>query len=132
MNVLLDTHILLWAIAEDKKLPKQAYDLITNTENKIFYSIASIWETEIKHGLGKMPIDGEELSRYCKESGFELLSVKEEHVFNLKSLKRNEDSPKHNDPFDRIMISQAKTDSLKFITHDTMLPFYNEECIISV
>lgn len=54
------------------------------------------------------------------------------HIFKLKTLKRDESAPKHNDPFDRIMLAQSKEDDYKFITHDSLIPFYNEPCVINV
>lgn len=132
MNILLDTHILLWAITADEKLPIEIFEMITDANNEIYYSIASIWETEIKNTLGKMPITGENLSDYCKKSGFRLLSIEEKHIFALKTLVREESAPKHNDPFDRIMLAQAKVEKYKFVTHDTLIPYYNEECVISI
>lgn len=132
MNILLDTHILLWTLICDDKLPQQAIDLIADEKNKIYYSIASIWEVEIKNSLGKIGITGEELAKYCKEAGFKLMQIRETHIFKLQTLKRDENAPKHNDPFDRIMLAQAKEDDCKFITHDLLMPFYNEPCVISV
>lgn len=123
---------MLWALTRDKKLPQQAIDLITNENNKIYYSIASIWEVEIKNSLGKIAITGEELAKYCKEAGFELMQIRESHIFKLKTLKREESAPKHNDPFDRIMLAQSKEDDCKFITHDSLIPFYKESCVINV
>ena len=130
MNILLDTHILLWALTGDSKLPQLANDLISDNNNLVYYSIASIWEIEIKNSIGKMPISGEDLAKYCKKAGFTLLEIKEPHIFALKSLKRSENAPKHNDPFDRIMLSQDKTENYKFITHDSLIPYYNEPCVI--
>jgi PIN domain nuclease of toxin-antitoxin system len=69
---------------------------------------------------------------YCKQSGFYLLEIKEEHIFQLKTLKRDENAPKHNDPFDRIMLAQAKMENFKFITHDMLIEQYNEPCVIKV
>ena len=132
MNILLDTHILLWTLTHDNKLPQQAIDLITDKKNKIYYSIASVWEVEIKNSMGKIAITGEDLAEYCKEAGFELMQIKEAHIFKLKTLKREKGAPKHNDPFDRIMLAQAKEDDYKFITHDLLMPFYNKPCIINV
>lgn len=106
--------------------------MIADEENKIYYSIASIWEVEIKNSLGKIGITGKELVKYCKESGFELMQIREAHIFKLKTLKRDENAPKHNDPFDRIMLAQSKEDGCKFITHDSLMPFYNEPCVINV
>lgn len=132
MKILLDTHILLWALTHDNKLPPQAIALIADKTHKIYYSIASIWEVEIKHSLGKIAVTGEEVAGYCKEAGFELMQIREAHIFKLKTLQRNEDAPKHSDPFDRIMLSQAKEDDCKFITHDSLMSFYNEPCVITV
>ena len=132
MNILLDTHILLWTLTRDNQLPQRAIELITNEKNKIYYSIASIWEVEIKNSLGKIAITGEELAEYCKEAGFELMQIREARIFKLKTLKREKNAPKHNDPFDRIMLAQSKEDDCKFITHDSLMPFYNEPCVINV
>jgi PIN domain nuclease of toxin-antitoxin system len=130
MNILLDTHILLWVLTGSDKLPQKAIDIISDGNNEIYYSIASVWEVEIKNSIGKMPISGEELVDYCRQAGFKLLEIKELHVFRLKTLNRDETAPKHNDPFDRIMLAQAKTENYKFITHDTLISQYNEPCII--
>lgn len=131
MDILLDTHIILWAIAEDNRLPHKAYDLITSKKNRVYYSIASVWEVAIKHMAHpeKMGISGEDFSEYCQESGYIRLNIRESHIFTLKELCRPENAPKHNDPFDRIMISQAKVESMKFVTHDSLLPYYGEPCI---
>jgi PIN domain nuclease of toxin-antitoxin system len=132
MNILLDTHILLWTLTGDQRLPQQAIDIISDMNNRIYYSIASVWEVEIKNGIGKMPISGEMLVAYCKQSGFSLLGIKEQHIFQLKTLNRDINVPKHNDPFDRIMLAQAKTENFKFITHDMLIEQYNEPCVIKV
>ena len=98
MNILLDTHILLWTLTRDNQLLQRAIELITNEKNKIYYGIASIWEVEIKHSLGKIAITGEELADYCKEAGFELMQIREAHIFKLNTLKREKNAPKHNEP----------------------------------
>lgn len=68
----------------DSKLPQQAIDLIADKNNKIYYSIASIWEVKIKNSLGKIAITGEDLARYCKEESFELMQIRETHIFHKK------------------------------------------------
>lgn len=60
------------------------------------------------------------------------MQIKEAHIFKLKTLKRDESTPKHNDPFDRIMLAQSKEDDYKFITDDSLIPFYNESHVINV
>ena len=132
MTILLDTHILLWTLAGDEKLPEKAVRLIDDYENAIYYRIASIWETEIKHSLGKLPISGKQLSEFCKIADFQLLPIKEEHIYAVSTLVKKDNALKHNDPFDRIMIAQAKTEGCKFITHDSLVAGYAEECIVYV
>ena len=131
MKVLLDTHIVLWAISDDDKLPPNFIKIINDSENEIFYSLVSVWEVAIKHYIKPevMPITEEQFMDNCSLSGFKQLSIRSNHILNIKSLKRNRDSPKHNDPFDRLLISQAKTDGFIFLTHDSLLPYYNESCI---
>ncbi|MBR4569465.1 MAG: type II toxin-antitoxin system VapC family toxin [Candidatus Riflebacteria bacterium] len=132
MKILLDTHIALWAISDDEKIPLNFIKIINNPENEIFYSLVSVWEVAIKHYVKPeiMPITEEQFIDNCYKSGFKQLAIRSNHILNIKSLKRNNDAPKHNDPFDRLLISQAKTDSFLFLTHDSLLADYNESCIM--
>lgn len=134
MKFLLDTHIILWALENNVKLPQRAREVIEDERNKIYYSTASVWEIAIKHMArpDKMHIDGRSFSEKCMASGFEMLPVYDRHVYGLETLARPDDAPPHNDPFDRIMLAQAKTDGLRFITHDLLIPFYHEGCILAV
>jgi PIN domain nuclease of toxin-antitoxin system len=132
MKLILDTHILLWTLTGNQKLPEEARRLISDGENVIYYSIASVWEVEIKHSIGKIAISGKQLSDYCKRAGFKPLEIKEEHIFRLSTLKREENTPRHNDPFDRIMLSQTKTEGFKLLTHDVLISQYNESCVVLV
>ena len=79
-----------------------------------------------------MPISEQEFVELCERVGFAQLSITVEQICLISSLKRPENAPSHNDPFDRLMIAQAKREKLKFITHDTLIPWYNEPCIYSV
>lgn len=134
MKVLLDTHILLWALTNDERLPLVAKNIILQKENEIFYSTASVWETMIKYlkHPEHMPISGIQLSEYCQRSGYSMLPISDKHVFMLEGLQRVEDSPKHSDPFDRLMIAQAKEEGMVFVTHDSLIPDYDEACILFV
>lgn len=132
MRLLLDTHIILWAITDSDKLPDVARKLIIDESNEVFFSLASIWEVEIKHGLGKLPISGKEIYTDCLGSGFTPCKIEMDHIAALTSLTRNEGAPRHNDPFDRMLIVQAKVDNMKLLTHDSLIPDYNEDCILSV
>lgn len=134
MKVLLDTHVLLWAITGSEKLSEQAKKIILSRENDVFYSTASVWEVSIKHSIHpeNMPVSGVKFAQYCQTAGYEMLSIRDEHVYALETLTRKENAPKHNDPFDRIMIAQAKAEEMCFLTHDSLIPFYNEECIMPI
>lgn len=131
MKILLDTHIALWAITDNEKLPYNFINIINDSQNEIFYSLVSVWEIAIKHFIKPeiMPITEEQFIENCSKSGFKQLYIKMNHIFNIKYLKRDINTPKHNDPFDRLLISQAKTDNFMFLTHDSLLSYYNESCI---
>lgn len=134
MRILLDTHILLWALSNDDKLPEKARELIIDEENEIYYSVISLWEVEIKHLAHPdiMPVSAEEISGYCKQSGYNQIIIKENHIFNMRKLKRKKNALPHKDPFDRILICQADVENMVFITHDSLLPDYNKPCILFV
>ncbi len=134
MKVLLDTHIIIWAALNDVRLSQKAKDIIVNPENEIYYSTASVWEITIKHMArpGQMKYSGDYLAEECDKHGYCVLPIENKHVSALATLKRGEDAPAHNDPFDRIMLAQAKAEDMAFVTHDSLIPFYNEDCIIFV
>ncbi len=134
MRILLDTHILLWALSGDVKLPDKARDIILQDENDIYYSTVSVWEATIKHALHpeQMPVSGRALSGYCRQAGYLALAIRDDHVWALETLKRPADAPRHNDPFDRMLIAQAKAEGMVFLTHDGLLPGYHEACVVLV
>ncbi len=134
MRILLDTHILLWAISNDARLPDKARKLIENEENEIYYSIVSLWETEIKRLVHPdvMPVSAEQLAAYCEESGYQRLLIREKHIFALGGLKREENAPPHKDPFDRMLICQASAENMMFVTHDSLITGYKLPCILAV
>lgn len=123
MKLLLDTHIALWAITDDPKLPQSVVSLIMSPNNEIIVSVASIWEISIKHSLGRrsMPVSGNEALGYFQEAGYRLLSVTAEHAAYVDTLP-----PIHADPFDRILIAQAICEPMRLITHDALLSEYGE------
>lgn len=134
MKYLLDTHIVLWALADVKRLNDEIRALIEDTNNIVFYSVVSVWEVAIKHAIhpDQMPLSEEEFVSLCERTGFTELAMKNEHIYTVKTLKYAEKAPRHNDPFDRMLIAQAKKENLSFITHDALLEGYNESCIIMV
>ncbi len=134
MKILLDTHILLWAVSNDVRLPEKAKKLIENMENDIYYSMLSLWEVEIKYLAhpNAMPVSAKELSEYCVESGYQKLPFRESHIFAMAGLEREEGTPAHKDPFDRMLICQASVENMIFVTHDSLIAGYREPCILVV
>ena len=130
MRLLLDTHIALWAIVADPRLPRPAQDLISDPENAIHVSAASVWEITIKHGLARggandMPISGTAALRFFRQAGYELLAVNADHAAAVESLPSL-----HRDPFDRILIAQALLEPLRLMTHDPMVKAYSENALL--
>ena len=79
-----------------------------------------------------MPISEELFTELCRKTGFVQLPIKNEHIFLLKTLKRPMTVPKHNDPFDMMLLSQAKYEKLKLLIHDLRFRYYGENCVMSV
>ena len=131
-EILLDTHMILWAMLDDPKLNDKMRNIIMDPNNTIYYSIASMWEIQIKYDIKKMPISGIEFMHYCEQSGYHKLPIDDLHVVELAGLERDESAPYHNDPFDRILLSQAKAEGFTFLTHDPLFRGYNEPCLVEV
>ena len=134
MRVLLDTHILLWSAFDSPKLPDAVKIMIQEETNEIICSTASIWEVAIKHSANpeRLKFSGLELARYSRAAGYEILPITDSHVAALETLRRKENAPRHKDPFDRILIAQAKAERLVFITHDHLLEGYDEPFIYKI
>lgn len=134
MKLLLDTHILLWALAGDEKLSDKAIELIENVDNDIYYSMISLWEIELKriaHPEANMPT-AKQISEFCEQAGFYQLTIHSKHIFDLQNLKQRNNSPIHKDPFDRLLICQANIENMMLLTHDSLIPTYNSPWIIEV
>lgn len=131
-TILLDTHIILWMFLGDKRLSETAKNIIKESIGSIYYSIASMWEVQIKYGLKKLPISGVEFMHYCEQSGYHKLPIDDLHVAELAGLEREKSAPPHNDPFDRIILSQAKAEGFTLLTHDPFFRGYNEPCVVEV
>lgn len=134
MKLLLDTHLILWALDGSPRLPPQVRYLIEDSSNELFYSVASAWEVQIKHMNAplKMLIDGDSFMNACDNGGLLQLPITGRHVSALKSLARNPEAKSHKDPFDRMLIAQAKADGLLLLTHDSLLSGYDEPCVLVV
>jgi PIN domain nuclease of toxin-antitoxin system len=124
VNFLLDTHVALWVITDSPRLPPSIRNWLGEPEHRLWVSAVSIWEITIKHALarrgeGAMPVSGREALRFFRASGFSLLDVTHDHAAAVEGLP-----PLHADPFDRLLISQALEEPLRFVTHDKALAAY--------
>lgn len=119
---LLDTHALIWLAWEPDKLSEEVIAILANDKNRLFYSPASIQEIAIKLDLGKpdFGFDPEELTHGLVEAGYIELPILSRHAFSLRDLPQD----MHKDPFDRILVSQAKQESLNLITNDMKIIKY--------
>lgn len=133
MKYLLDTHILIWAFSDVERLSKKAFEVISDKENQIFYSILSIFEVEWKyiHRPQGISLNGKQFLKYCDEAKFIQVSLKAEHIFELQNLTRSENFPPHKDPFDKLMLAQSIIEEMIFITHDKRIAEYDAKNILS-
>jgi PIN domain nuclease of toxin-antitoxin system len=119
MRLLLDTHILLWWVMGDRRLPKSIATLIASPESDVAVSAASIWEIVIKRALGRIEIDPEELLSSMTADGFSELPLRYTHALKLDSLPRRRD-----DPFDRLLIAQSIAEGRRLVTTDDRILGY--------
>jgi PIN domain nuclease of toxin-antitoxin system len=121
MKFLLDTHLLLWAAAEPRRLSKQTRALIDNPDNDLLFSAASLWEVAIKRGLGRedFKVDVRLLRRGLLDNGYGELPIISDHVVAIDSLP-----PIHKDPFDRILVAQATVEGVMLLTIDSVVSQY--------
>jgi PIN domain nuclease of toxin-antitoxin system len=129
MRLLLDTHIALWAIIADDRLPAQAQELIEDPANEVFVSAASVWEIAIKYalargGINDMPISGARALQHFRNSGYQMVDVSPADAAAVETLPAL-----HADPFDRLLIAQALTAPFRLMTHDARVARYNASII---
>ena len=122
MAFLLDTHTFLWFVAGDTQLPHSIQKKLSDMHTPCFLSVASFWEIAIKKQIGKLElgIDFNELFRFAERNQIEIISINETHLSTLLSLPFI-----NNDPFDRIIVSQAIAENLILISKDKKLKKYN-------
>lgn len=125
MRLLLDTHILLWWLADDSALPARADSLIADRTNEAFVSSISLWEIAIKAHLGKIVADVDEIRAAAAANGFTPLSFTAEHAVAVAHLPNH-----HRDPFDRALIAQAHIEPLYLITHDQTVATYSGNILL--
>lgn len=119
MNLLLDTHALIWALENNPTLNPTAREAIINGNNMVFVSAASVWEISIKQALGKLEVPANLLDEISLHR-FTLLDINAFHADKAGKLP-----PIHHDPFDRVLIAQAQLENLVLVTRDGFIPQYD-------
>lgn len=121
MKLLLDSHLLLWAAQGIEHLPLDAQTLMSDPENELFFSVASLWEIVIKSGLGRedFKVDPRILRRSLLDNGYHELPILSEHVVAVGTLPTI-----HKDPFDRLLVAQATVDGILLLTADIQVSKY--------
>ena len=130
MELLLDTHIAIWALDNSPSLPKEFKEMILDTENNIYFSAISVMEVSIKHQKRPdiMPRNGTDFYEECLEAGYYTMPFKPKHAIAFDNLYNE----KHFDPFDKALIAQAKMGRMMLLSHDEKLKYYNEPCVIYI
>lgn len=121
MKFLVDTHLLLWAAGQPERLPAVARELLNNKTHDFFFSAVSFWEIAIKSNLGRpdFRVDLRQLRRGLLENNYVEMPVISEHALDIDSLP-----PLHKDPFDRMLLAQAKGEGMTLLTGDAVLAGY--------
>jgi len=123
VNLLLDTHLLLWAASEPARLSKKARDLLLDPTNRLMFSSASLWEIGIKRNLGRddFRVDPRRFWRLLLVHGYQEVTIGSEHALVASELPAH-----HKDPFDRILIAQARVERLTLLTVDKVMAKYGQ------
>ena len=130
MNLLLDTHIALWAVTDDARLPMRAKDLIVDPGNDVWVSAASVWEIAIKHAKtagrpGGLKVSAPQALSAFEDAGYGILPIQGPEAATAGALP-----PHHLDPFDRMLVAQALTTPLRLVTVDGILGRYSDTVIV--
>lgn len=119
MNLLSDTHVLLWWLSDDPALSKKARIAIADKKSLVLVSAVVVWEIRIKAALGKLEIPWN-FKEVLKDQPFETLDITVDHAHAVGDLPAH-----HRDPFDRMLVAQAKVERLTLVTHDVRLKKYD-------
>ncbi len=119
MKLLLDSHVVLWSLQSPERLPADIVAMITNPVNSVDVSVASLWELAIKQSIGKLTVDGD-LREHLSLQSFSELPVLGEHAIAVRELPIH-----HRDPFDRLLIAQARCEGLTIVTNDRVFAAYD-------
>jgi PIN domain nuclease of toxin-antitoxin system len=121
MRLLLDTHLLVWAMGEPERLPAGCAAMLEDHSNSLLFSVASLWELVIKQALGRPDFNLEPslLRQALLDGGWQELPIEASHALAVSQLP-----PLHRDPFDRLLLAQAQVEGLLLLTADSQLSLY--------
>ena len=123
MRILLDTHAFVWWVTDSEELSRRARRLIADGANEVFFSVASAWEIAVKSRLRRavLPEDAEHfVSEQLEQNGFQILPIQLQHALGVASLP-----DLHRDPFDRLLVAQARSEELALLSRDQQLARYS-------
>jgi len=126
LKLLLDTHIILWVAGAPEKLSESTHALLQASDNSLFFSAASIWEIVIKLGLGgkDFKVDPSRLRKMLMQNGYAELPITAEHALKIESLPAL-----HKDPFDRLLLAQARAEGMMLLTVDPLIAQYQDSVL---
>jgi PIN domain nuclease of toxin-antitoxin system len=124
MRLLLDTHALLWWLTDNARLGPQSRALIAASGADVLVSVVSLWEATIKHRVGKLPERGSDMWADIDSEGLTLLPITRDHIAALEELPRH-----HGDPFDHMLLAQARVEGARLVTVDRHMTLYGVPCI---
>jgi PIN domain nuclease of toxin-antitoxin system len=126
-RLLLDTHLVLWWLNGDPRLPQPVVERVQAAEAEVFVSQASLWEMAIKVSIGRLRVDLPELERQVPLQGFRWLPIRTTHLLAVAELESDGD---HRDPFDRLLVCQSRTEPMLLLTADRQLGRYGATVIV--
>ncbi|MET0252348.1 MAG: type II toxin-antitoxin system VapC family toxin [Novosphingobium sp.] len=130
MRLLVDTHIVLWRMTADPRLPQRAIELMDDETNSVAVSAVSVWEVAIKSALGRegspgLPLSGADFLAELRAVGLSPLPITAEQITALDGLPLH-----HSDPFDRLLVAQARHEAMYLLTHDQQLAAYGDRVLV--
>jgi PIN domain nuclease of toxin-antitoxin system len=126
VKLLLDTHVLIWWLRDDPRLGPRARALMADSQAEVLFSVVSCWEASVKARVEKMDVTGTDLWRCATGEGLEPIGLEAAHIEELDRLPKVSG---HRDPFDHLLLAQAKVEEAALVTHDRVLPQYGIRCI---
>lgn len=118
-RILLDTHALLWALSNPRRLPARLTRMLRQPESDVYVSAVATWEIAIKSDLGRIDVQVAAVARAARDADFDELPVTIPHTLRLLDLPAH-----HRDPFDRLLIAQAVEERMAIVTHDPLFRRY--------